>query len=194
MTQRKLFSKDQVIIEQSIAVQRPRGTTVKCRDLFYNQPVRQRDTERHVKTAMEVLQRIAIIHPKISFSFRSQYHEMQFKSVSSIKERMKELVFSSSGKHVTLEDIHEFEMRMPNFTINGVFSRIERILIATRVCYLCHMHRLTFAQMFQYFFVNRKPLINSEVHKEWLDKFPFTCCIVNIQCEAIGVRREINLI
>ena len=150
----------------------PNGTTIIVRDLFYNTPARMKFLKRDVSEAnavAEVVDRIALSHPKISIRFIREGRQVL---ITPGDGKMLSAIYSVFGK-VFAESLLEV-----NYELEGI--RIEG--------YVCKPVCARPSRAMQYFFLNNRfiksrscmaSMENAYKNSIMVGKFP--SCVLNIK-------------
>ena len=102
----------------------PFGTTITIRELFFNTPVRYKFLKKdfteggYIETAVE---RIALIHPEISFRLLNNRKEVLKTSGSGV---MADVVYNVFGKDIA-QNLVDVDMEFEGITVSGVVGKPE---------------------------------------------------------------------
>lgn len=158
----------------------PSGTSIEVRDLFYNTPARYKFLKSDQKEAdkiKELVLRLALAHPDVSFSFVSQNKEI-FKSPGN--NNLADTIYALLGSKIYHEliplEINESQNEDEKIKIRGFISQAE---YAKR------------SRASQFFFVNKRPIKSKvltaaldEAYKHRLMKGLYPSCILLIECSG----------
>ena len=158
----------------------PQGSTIIVRDLFYNVPVRRaflRTPVTETGYINELLCRIAIAHPEVSFTFISQGRTVMHTSGNG---KLKDAVYAIYGREIA-NNLVPVKGEANGLTIGGMIGK-PIICRSNRNCELC--------------FVNGRDIKSNLLAKAIEDayqgymmqhKYPFTCMSIEIAPEVIDV-------
>lgn len=158
----------------------PNGTTFIIRDVFYNVPARKKFLKSAVTEGgyiAELLSRLAVSHPDISFQFINQGKTVLY---TSGNKNPKDAVFSVFGKDISNNliplDYHSDRFTLTGFLGKPVIARGNR--------------------NFENIFINgryvRSSLISRAIEEAYkpyfmLHKFPFTCLMFSFPPNSVDV-------
>ncbi|KAH7343537.1 hypothetical protein B0J17DRAFT_642776 [Rhizoctonia solani] len=133
------------------------GTTVVCRDVFFNVPVRRRshpNSSRTLELVKKELEIVALVFPQVSFTL-DHTNELQKTRVLSVSKTSSSLgAFRALYGKAMAENVEELNVRSEDLVIEGFIS-------------LNGSH----SRGFQNFYVNRHPMVFGEIQRAIEQKF-----------------------
>ena len=156
----------------------PDGTTIILRDLFYNTPARLKFLKKDVTEGnyvQSVVDRIALAHPEIAFSFIRDNKTVR---VTSGDGKMYSVIYSVFGRQFAAS-LTEVDYEQSGIRVSGYIS----------TPYACRANR----QM-QYFFINRRSVRNTtcmaaleEGYRNSVMVGKFPACVLDIEMSPADV-------
>ena len=156
----------------------PNGTTIILRDLFYNTPARLKFLKKDVTEGnyvQSVVDRLAIAHPEIAFSFIRDNKTVR---VASGDGKLYSVIYSVFGRQFAAS-LTEVDYEQSGIRVSGYIS----------TPHACRANR----QM-QYFFINRRSVRNTtcmaaleEGYRNSVMVGKFPACVLNIEMSPADV-------
>lgn len=132
-------------------VQCPVGTNIKVKNLFFNVPVRRKflkTDQTELRNILTDFYRIALVYPKVQFTFVSQDEILMELPAGTEKQRI-EAIFGKSGKHAYTEQLVNIKSDTELVSIRGFVGKPEN----------------AGKNVQQYFFVNGRYMRHPYFHK-----------------------------
>ncbi|CAE7079576.1 unnamed protein product [Rhizoctonia solani] len=154
----KVIGGEQLYFGPSVRWRREKaGTTVVCRDIFFNVPVRRKshpNAARTLELTRKELEGLALVFPQVSFTLDhiNELHKTRVLSVSKTSSSL--ATFRALHGRAMAESVEELNIRSEDLVIEGFIS-------------LNGSH----SRGFQHFYINRHPMVFGEIQRAIEQKF-----------------------